>query len=958
MSFWSEIGDIGQNFIDGFKDLGGAVGDFFQDPLGALEDAFNATLDIMTFGTWSYAKDAIRGFVAGLIPEQTYQDRERTVRSATEPKQVIYGKVRTGGQIVYVEDQGKDNTILWMCFVVAGHRVEEIETVYADGEVVATSNGPGVNGLMVRPDGNPFGDNVLCWSIHGNRLSAFIPSTVVDSSDGSYDGTFSPPNWTASHRLSFQSYVWINLLFDKETFGDSGLPRFTFDVRGKNDIYDPRNFSTGYTDNQALIMLDVLRWDRMFGESLSNIDLDMFRGAADIADELVASGPGTTERRYTVNGTFKLQAIPLEILQSVASAGAATPYFDVASGQWRVSPGAYVAPVMSLDESDMVGGLSFQLGPSKNNRHNVAKGTYIDAGQDFEAVGFRELYINQYVNDDLEELEKSYEFAWTNTGTMARRLAKIDIERNRFGISCKAIFKFKALRLTPGDRIELTVARLGWAPKIFRVEAVEVSFQSGVALDLREDAPEIYEWEEGDALALDPPPPLSIPGGVTVTAPGSMSFSEELYRTLVRNAVKVRLSLNWPDVPSAIAYDIQVRGPGESVYRDAATYWQDNSLTLPDVQDGIHSFRIRSINGIGKKSGWAEFGYQVIGKSAPPPNVTTLLVEKGRLRWEYTNAPVDLAGFLVRFQNGNRQLWADATPMHENIVTETVFDISQYSGQKTFLIKAVDTTGNESGAPAILLQSLGDPIVENVIATQSEAPIWDGELTNIINSGATLSLDFAGEVYAQEAIAYSGFVNAQDEIEVAEIGDFYADAGAPFYSQDPDVLFYSAEYYRLEYLFDYTVAAQDEGANMTVDVQLNGSFNERLDYKPPGYTGDWLAFPGSVQAIEGAYQFRFVIPSQQLNTAPKVSDIVVSLDVEDVVERFNDVPIAAGGTRLTLTKTYRDILNVSLTIQADGGTSSTVKYLDKDEVNGPLIQCFNTSGTAVAGTIDAIVQGF
>jgi hypothetical protein len=953
MSFWSDLGD---SITDTVKDLGNSIGGFFSDPLGALEDAFNASLDFVTGGLFSYTKDALRGFVAGLIPEQTFQDRERTVRSATEPRQVIYGKVRTGGQLVYVEDDGKDNVILWMCYVVAGHSVNKISAVYADGTLIAT--GDGSDGAMTQVVNDVTGNNHFCWAVHGKRFSAFIPVNNSDYSDNSYDYNDSPPNWTSSHRLTYQSYVWITLAFDKETFGDGGLPKFTFDVEGKDDIYDPRTGTTGYTDNHGLALLDILLWDRMFGEPLTNIEMQDFIDAANIADELVASGSGTTEKRYTVNGTFKLQAVPLEILQSIAAAGSAFPYFDISSGKWKVTPGAYSAPVMSLNESDLVGGLSFQAGPSKNNRHNTAKGTYIDAAQDYEAVGFRELYISQYVSDDLEELEKSYDFAWTNSGTMARRLAKIDIERNRFGISCKAVFKFRALRLAPGDRIELTIDRLGWSPKIFRVEAVEISFESGVALDLREDAPEIYEWEEGDALALDPPPALSIPGGVTATAPASMTFSEELYRTLVRNAVKVRLTASWPDVPSAIAYDVQYYGPGESTYRDAATYWQDNDLTLPDVQDGQHFFRVRSINGIGIKSVWAYFSYTVVGKSEPPPNVTTLVVEKGKLRWEYTNAPVDLAGFLVRFQNGNRQLWADATPMHKNIVTETVFDISQYSGQKTFLVKAVDTTGNESAAPAILVQSLGDAIVENVIATQSEAPAWDGELTNIINSGATLNLDFAGEVYEQEGIAYSGFVNAQDELEVAEIGDFYADSGAPFYSPDPAILFYSAEYSRLEYLFDYTVIAADEGSNLTVDVQLNGAFNERLDYKPPGYTGDWLAFPGSVEAIEGQYQFRFVIPSQQLNTAPKVSDIVVSLDVDDVVERFNDVVIASGGTRLSLTKSFRDILNVSLTLQADGGTASTVKYLDKDEVNGPLIQCYDSGGTAVAGTIDAIVQGF
>lgn len=141
---------------DSVTDAVSSVGDFFNDPLGALEDVFNATLDVFTLGAFSYVKDQVRGFVAGLVPEapeQTYQDRERTVRAPTEPKTVIYGRARTGGQIVYTEDQGKDNTLLWMCYVLAGHEVEEIEAVYADGEEVATSNGAGVDGEMVMTPG-------------------------------------------------------------------------------------------------------------------------------------------------------------------------------------------------------------------------------------------------------------------------------------------------------------------------------------------------------------------------------------------------------------------------------------------------------------------------------------------------------------------------------------------------------------------------------------------------------------------------------------------------------------------------------------------------------------------------------------------------------------------------------------------------------------------------------------
>lgn len=724
------MGWIKDNIVDpvadAFRDSFQAVGDFFQDPLGAVEDLFNATLDIMTFGMWSYAKDALRGFAAGLIPEQTYQDRERTVRSAQEPRQVIYGQTRVGGQLVYIEDQGKDNIVLWQCFVLAGHECEEIVAVYADKEIVATSNGPGVNGTMVRPS-NSYGDNILCWSVHGNRSTAFIPVVNVASTDSSYNGSFSPPNWTADHKLSYQTYVWVNLIFDKDTFGDRGLPKFTFEVKGKNNIYDPRTVTQIYTDNHALIMMDILRWDRMFYEPFANIDVQGFEEAANIADQLVASGVGTTEKRYTVNGTFKFQAVPLEILQSVARAGAAFPYFDVSSGKWKVSPGAYQAPVMTFDESDLVGGLSFQAGPSKQSRHNVAKGTYIDASQDYEAVGFSELYISTYVTDDLEVLEKSYDFPWTNSGTMARRLAKIDIERNRFGISCKAVFKFRALRLTPGDRIELTVARLGWTPKIFRVEAVEVSFGSGVALDLREDDPAIYAWAEGDALALDAPPAISIPDGLSISAPANIAFTEEVFLS-TGGEPRGQVNITWDDQPSALAYDVQFRKQGAASWIDAASFWQDNTIAVRDLTDGIYDFRVRSTSRLGLRSAWAQVSYTLAGltsddvtavglqelvntPASPDARFSTVVVNVG------APADPDFDHALIEYKRLTDPQWTPVGPTDDSHEARVVLQADGSNYQ--FRAFSMATTGIKSSSSVTATISLSN-------ATDFEAPdIWD-----------------------------------------------------------------------------------------------------------------------------------------------------------------------------------------------------------------------------------------
>lgn len=917
---WNPIEDIG----DAIKSGVDAAGDFFSDPLGALEGVFNAVIDVFTLGAFSYVKDMFQIDIP-------YQDRTKLVRAPAGARQAVYGRARVGGQLVYIESWGKDRRFITLTIVVAAHQVEEITAVYANGVKVASARSSG-NGQMPVVGGNKYNqggneDNLRCWSAKGDQTSWIQPTVVISG-----QGSFNPPNWTSSHILRGQAYVHIFCGYNEDKFS-SGLPKFEIELLGKNDIYDPRTATTGYTANQALCTLDALRWDRMFNVPDADIDMPAFITAADVADELVASGPGTTEKRYTVNGSIPFDRQPREVISSLAKAGAGFPVYT--QGKWTYVPGSYAAPVMSLDESDLIGGLSFQPGPGKSARHNKATGTYIDASQDFEVVEFTQLIIQAYIDDDLEELEKSFEFALTNSGPTARRLAKISIERGRYGLTVNLLAKFKALRLTPGDRINLTIERLGWEPKIFRVESVEFSFASGVKLGLREDAPEIYDWAEGDVLELDPPPAIQIPEALEISPPTGLTIGEELYQTITRAAVKVRMLVSWDADDDRVArgYDVQFRKTGSPTWVDAVTFWQDNQVEIDDVDDEPYDVRVRAINTLSARSDWATTAYTIIGKAAPPPDVPLLFIEKRTLKWAYPNAPLDLAGFLVRFQNGDRQFWADATPMHEGIVTETLFDVSEYSGTKTFLVKAVDTTGNESLNPAILLQGLGDVPVENVIQEQPEAPDWTGA-----TSGA--------------------FINGDGFLEGVEIGGFYGESTAIFYSQDPDVDFYGAEYQRIEYNWTFEVLAADIGAALSVEVVLSNGFNQRVDYTPPNYAGDTLAFPGAVTADEGIYQFSFAIPQQQLPSPPIVEDIITRLDVGDIQERLGDVVLAAGGTRLPIVRTYREIVVVNLTLQDDGGTASAIKIIDKDSTLGPLVQAFDDSGVAVSATVDALIQGY
>ncbi|MDG5498976.1 phage tail protein [Marinobacter sp. BGYM27] len=917
MSWWSD--NVGGKLSSAWDSL--KQGDI----LGAGEDIFNVAFDAISLGTFSYAKDQARGLFE--MPAIPYQDRKRMIKSPAGARQVVYGHCRVGGHAAYIESGGKDKRFINLTLIVAAHQVEQITAVYANGKKVASARSSG-NGLMPRVDDGKLNKGadewyVRCWSAKGDQSAAIIPATSLK------DGQYSPPGWTSKHKLLGQAYVHIFCAYADSKF-ESGLPKFEIELYGKNDLYDPRTGSVGYSNNQALVELDVLRWPRLGNRPDSKIDFDSYVASANVADEVVVAGPGKTEKRYTVNGAFRMETPPPEILQSVAAAGAAYPVRS--AGIWGTVPGKYSEPVMDLDESDLIGGLSFQPGPGKKARHNMARGTYVDASQNFETVEFPPIKIGDYISDDLEELERSFEFPWTTSGSMARRLSKIEIERGRYGLSASARFKFRTLRLTPGDRVTLSIAQLGWDKRVFRVDDTDADYNAGVKLRLREDAPEIYEWEEGDALALDPPPPLNLPDGLEISPPENIVVTEELYQTLTRAAIKVRMLIAWSADDVANAYDIQYKLSSTSKWESAGTYWQDNDIEINDVLDAPYNLRLRARNVLGNPSDWVYLDYTVEGKSAPPPDVETLFIQNGNLKWSYSSAPLDLAGFEVRFQNGNRRVWPDATPVTGNIITETQFDVSEFTGTKTFMVRAIDTTGNLSSKPAFLIQDLGDAPLLNVIYDKNEAPAWAGTLTG-------------------------GLINADNELEATQLGSFYGEPDSVFYG-DSDSPFYQDDYARMEYVFGLTVPVQDIGAAITIEVLKNdGQFNERIDYMPPDYTADWLAFPGSVPAQEGVYQFRMVFPQQQGSTPPRITDIIVRLDAEDIEEDFNDIAIAVGGTRLPITKTYRAIKNVMLTLQFDGGSAKSVFVMDRDSELGPLIEAFD-GPTSVTGNINAKIKGY
>ncbi|MCS6245979.1 MAG: host specificity protein J, partial [Opitutus sp.] len=119
---------------------------------------------------------------------------------------------------------------------------------------------------------------------------------------------------------------------------------------------------------------------------------------------------------------------------------------------------------------------------------------------------------------------------------------------------------------------------------------------------------------------------------------------------------------------------------------------------------------------------------------------------------------------------------------------------------------------------------------------------------------------------------------------------------------------------------------------------------------------DWQASPGQV-TVSGNTIYDFRISTGEAQTQGTVTAFAVVVDAPDVIESINNAVLASGGTRLALTKTYKVIKNISLTIQQDGNGAASIQILDKLKA-GPLVRAFNTSGTGVAALIDATIQGY
>jgi len=197
----------------------------------------------------------------------------QNIKQPISIRRIIYGEVRVGGALTFIETTG-DDKFLHLVISVADHEVEDMQEVWFNEVVIP-------NDFL---DGS---GNVIDGDFSGKaRIKKHFgePTQVADSD------LVSETSVTSDFRGRGVAYIYVRLEYDRDIF-PGGIPNITVWTKGKK-ILDPRDATTRWTANGALFNYDYLTLpldDLTPGAGVDTVDVDetFLNASSNVCDEMV-----------------------------------------------------------------------------------------------------------------------------------------------------------------------------------------------------------------------------------------------------------------------------------------------------------------------------------------------------------------------------------------------------------------------------------------------------------------------------------------------------------------------------------------------------------------------------------------------------------------------------------------------------------------------------------------------
>lgn len=548
--------------------------------------------------------------------EESVNESQTLTTQPLQPHRGIYGEGVVSGSIIgYGKRRMGDKEAHVVVVTLAGHQIESAE--------------------LYEINGKPKPSGTTAEIMRGDQTEA--NQTALQYCDG----------WTESHVGFGRSYAVVTIPIDPEEM-PSGLQNITFKVKGKR-VYDPRKDTTAggdgphrandeltweWSDNAILCAFDYQRFHGFRKLSLNKFDLAHIMDQANVCDEMVSytdsDGEQQSEKRFTCNGSWTFDQSPPKVLERVLSSCGGKAYRR--GGKIYLHTASYHGMAeLTLTDSDAAGEVVITPHRELKDRCNLVRASLQDPKKGYQPTDAPVVTNSIYVERDGMELENELQLNFTNSSTMAQRLMKYHLERNRAGMRIQFPCKAKGLLAMAGKTVHVDLPNEG-IDKEFIVTDWSFDVKSKkIELVLEEESPELYSDSlvpsEGNLT-----PNTNLPDFTRPDAPESVSFTVDPISTHRQGYV----TWSHPAPRAVTEYRVVVRKDGDDIveYPIIARSGVQLKQDINGLDANQYSIEIYARNRYDRTSLPATISL-TLNKPSPP---TDLGIVAGN--WEMTSTPI------------------------------------------------------------------------------------------------------------------------------------------------------------------------------------------------------------------------------------------------------------------------------------------------------------------------------
>ncbi len=923
------------------------------------------------------------------LQQQSYSsqsaNRSLMLRQPITSRDTVYGSTKKSGAIIFMETTD-NNKQLHMLIQVASHEIESFDTIYFNDEALTIARQTNLSGQTINDANGIYRYYITSPSKYANNTTEILrePPYGIGKSYGNQiklhtgsddqladaDLVGIVSKWTSAHRLRGIAYIYLTLEYDTDAF-PNGVPNVSAEIKGKK-LFDFRDDSTAFSDNPALCIYDYLTDTRLgLGISRDNIDTTSFTTMANLCDENVTKVGGGTEKRYTCNGIVYSDIAPMQILEDMLTS--CLGVLSYSNGKFILKGGQYVAPVASFDEDDFISGININSKQSRKSLHNTVKGIFTGAETNFQPTDYPAVTSSTFVAEDGETITSDVDLPFTSSSATAQRIAKVSLFKNRQQMVLTTTLNMKAFKLQVGDTVSITNERFGFSNKVFEVaEWVMNTEQLGIDIILKETSSAVYDWDaEESEFALDN---TTLPTPQDVSPPAIVVTDElRLYAETPITVMKVVCTSNQGTTNE---FEVEAQNTNEAG-SDFITLGRSkgNIFELVNAQDGaIYNVRARSINGLNVHSSFTTTTHEVIGKTAPPDDVTNfssnVVGDIVHLNWTPVSN-LDLSHYIIRH-----------TPLTSGAKFEEGLVVAKKIGKPantitlpaqtgTYMIKAIDVLGIESEnstKTAIIKNAISRDF--NAVASTTESPNFTGTKTEVevVTRDGTNFLEIVeGELFD------TGVGNFDDNSGLFDDGGetaFNLDGFYDFPIFDLGAIYNSRVTFTCKYnrfdtaslfdsfdgLFDSTTGLFEGGYTEHNDVNVELQISTSTDGST--YT-DYRTY------ILGDYRARYiklraVLTTTNQTASPAIYELSATVDMPD--RTIGEEDIASGtsssGKAVTFSPAFKELQALGISLQSLDQNEHYV--ISSKSATGFTITVYQGSGTSnvVDRNFDYVAKGY